>query len=145
MRLLPAAEFGTDIPDDDGEVERVGHEVQSGRSVAGALREMLKRQEFKCDRPDYGGDHGWEFLCRSRGRDLWVSVIAGSEAGYYLTVRNMPWTPFLFWKNPPPAFDHVLTQLDEAMKSDGRFHEIRWGQAANIFSRSFESAPTPLG
>ena len=122
----------------------MGREVQSGCAIAGVIREMLEHEGFKCDLPDYGGDHGWEFLCRSRGRDLWISVIVGSDPGYYLTVENMPWTPFFFWKDRPPPFDQVLIRLDEAMKSDGRFHEIRWGRRSDLFSRSFEAA-TPLG
>src|SRR5436190_24196101 len=97
MKPRPAVRFRSSIPDEDVEDER-GETIFRGGAVARVLRELLITKGFQCQEPDYGGDHGWEFLANSPARSLGISVISAEGGGedYYLVVEDLPsWSRIL--------------------------------------------------
>lgn len=114
------AEFQADFPDDhiwnDDETDVV---QTAGKAVAEALADIL--QGFGCtvhELEDNVG-HCWDCYFSYEGLGLWFHLFGSEDCVFFL-------------QEPPRARPdytlhlNVLLQLNEQMRADGRFHDLRW-------------------
>jgi hypothetical protein len=138
-KLRKFAEFKTTIQDDtvedDGDVLRYG-----GEYVAVALRELLSRPGRTVDTPYYADICGWRFYVRTRRRKLFFQVQFIGD--YVLLGTDDDTLPEIFGKPKPTEFLEVLTSLNEDMRKDDRFFEIKWCTEDEIFDAG-PGAPEP--
>lgn len=114
------AEFRADFPDDciwnadETDVVQTG-----GKAVAEAIADILS--SFGCvieELEDHVG-HSWDCRFSYEGLVLWFHVVG--------------WGDYIFILEEPPRARpdyalhlHLLLKLNEAMRRDGRFHDLRW-------------------
>lgn len=121
MSLRPEAEFRTELPEDGVEDETDFVEFP-GRSVTEAIAAMLADLGYGVSAPIHAGEHGWELDVRARGRRFWLQVTRMGGLDCTLSTKDMTWQ---FWR-ARPSFEEFLTQLDTALRADGRFSQISW-------------------
>jgi hypothetical protein len=123
MSLRTYVVFGANFPDDgtwkpSGDIDR-----PRGFNVASALIEMLKGQGFEVSKLYPRDYYGWEFTVS----DVVCFVLQGGEPFLLLSANEGGLVQKLF--NPKAlALTHrnVLEKLNELLKQDSRFHDIRW-------------------
>jgi len=123
MSLRTHVLFEADFPDDgtfkpSGDMDR-----PRGFGVASALIEMLKGQGFEVSKLYPRDYYGWEFTV---SHVVWF-VLQGGEPFILSGENNGSLVQKVF--NPKAlALTHrdVLEKLNELLKQDSRFHDIRW-------------------
>ena len=128
MRLRPEAEFRPDFPYDRGGDET---DVLAGRGMTEAIGAMLRSLGYDVSEPMHAGEHGWELEVR-KGRRFWLQISWFEKEVCRLTAFDVTWK---FWRRRP-GFKEFLTQLDDALRQDGRFHQIGWFKDWRDSSRS---------
>jgi hypothetical protein len=121
VSLRPEAEFRTALPDDGVEDETDFVEFP-GRNVTEAIGAMLAGLGYEVSAPIHAGEHGWELDVRAKGRRFWLQVTRLGGPDCILVTRDMTWQ---FWRTHP-SFEEFLTQLDTALRADGRFSQLGW-------------------
>lgn len=135
VNLRPEAEFRTELPEDGGEDE-VDFVEFPGRSVVEAIASMLAGLGYDVSAPIHAVEHGWELDVRAKGRRFWLQLTRMGGPDCILVTKDMTWQ---FWRKRP-SFGELLTQLDRALRADGRFSQIGWYRDWSDKSRS----PHPL-
>jgi hypothetical protein len=115
------AEFRTELPLDWVEDETDIVEFP-GRNVTEAIAAMLASLGYDVSAPIHAGEHGWELDVRANGRRFWLQITRMEEHDCHLTTQDMTWR---IWRLQP-SFEEFLTQLDRALREDGRFSQIGW-------------------
>ncbi len=121
MTLRPRAEFQTSLPDDGIEDETDFVEFP-GRNVTEAIATMLSGLGYDVSPPIHAAEHGWELDVRANGRRFWLQITRMDELNCILVTQDMTWR---IWRLHP-SHAEFLTQLDAALRQDGRFDEIGW-------------------
>ena len=136
--LRTFAEFDTDIPDDTVEDE---HDIVvfGGMAVAEAIMDLLRAPNREVSSLDDLGFKGWGFMVRIPRRHIGFRVQYIEQV--LLTSFDMP---SLFRGRNPAEHAALLTELDELLRRDGRFHNIRWCNENEILGGG-AGRPTPLG
>jgi hypothetical protein len=122
MKVLPWAEFRSDLPDDH--IEDGDQIVQfGGKSVIAAIGEMLTRCGCEVSEPIYADEHGWELNVKAGRRRLWCQVTLIDK--YLFIFEQNSWFGKHFRRYPQEYID-ALKHLSAELQSDPRFHEIEW-------------------
>ena len=121
MSVRPEAEFRTDLPLDGVEDETDFVEFP-GRNVTEVVGAMLASLGYDVSPPIHAGEHGWELDVRANGRRFWLQITRMDERDCNLITEDMTWR---IWRLQP-SFEEFLTQLDKALREDGRFSQIAW-------------------
>lgn len=114
-------EFVPDFPDDAVED---GHDIVQfgGRGVTQAIGGMLQGLGYKVAGPHERGFLGWELDAQKEGYRFWLRVSDLGDGEHILSSRILNgW--FLTKLRKHAQF---LTDLDGALRRDGRFNQIRW-------------------
>ncbi len=121
--VFPWAEFTSDLPDDVIEDDGGDFLQYGGKSVAGAIAEILAGLGATVTVPEHRAEHGWDFFATYRGRGVWCQV---TLIGDYVFV--MEETKSIFTRGEPlrPEYLELLSRLAEALDADARFHDVRW-------------------
>jgi hypothetical protein len=114
------AEFRADFPDDhiwnDDETDVV---QTGGKAVAEAIADILKGFGCTIHEMEDNVGHCWECYFSYEGLGLWFHVVGLDD--YIFELQEPPRA------RPDYALHlHVLLKLNEQMRRDGRFHELRW-------------------
>ena len=111
------AEFRADFPDDM--IEEDGEIVQSGgKAVAEALGEILTGLGCAVKGVKNAGDHGWDCSFSFERYGLWFQI---SDLDPYLLICKPP-----FGVSTEPRYLNLLIKLNDALRRDGRFHDLLW-------------------
>ena len=130
MKVLPWAEFRSDLPDD--QIEDDEDIIQfGGKSVITAIGEMLTRCGCEVSEPIYADEHGWELDVKAGRRNLWCQVTLIEN--YLLHFDQNSWFANTFGRYRPEYID-VLTRLAAELQSDPRFHDVQWYSGAELHS-----------
>lgn len=120
MTIKHLVQFTTDLPDDS--IEEDGNFVQwSGKGVSEAIAEMLRRRGYDVSEPDCLEHAGWE-LGISKGKRSFIARIS-EIYDFHLSLHPSAW---FGGGKKWPEYREVLNAVNEALRSDGRFHNIRW-------------------
>jgi hypothetical protein len=124
--VRPWAEFDADFPSDMIEDE---HDIVQfgGKNVAEAIGELLVGFGCVIEKLYYAGEHGWECLFLYERRSLWFQV---TDMESYLFVCEQP----IWGTSPDPRYIHALLKLNEALRQDGRFHNLGWFRSEDVLS-----------
>lgn len=131
MIIRPEAEFQTELPYDAIEDETDIVEF-AGRGVTEAISALLTSLGHRVSEPIHAGEHGWELDVWVRGRRFWLQITRMEGADCNLIAKDMTWQ---LWRTRP-SFQEFLTQLDAALRGDGRFDRIAWFKDWRDKSRS---------
>lgn len=136
MSIRPCAEFQTELPLDwlEGETETIEF---PGRSVTEAIAAMLESLGYDVSAPMHAGELGWELDVRANGRRFWLQISRMEESVCDLVAWDMTWR---IWRTQP-SLEEFLTQLDAALRKDGRFSQFGWYRERKDKTRS----PHPVG
>jgi hypothetical protein len=104
----------------------------AGRSVTEAIGAMLAALGYNVSPPIHAGEHGWELDVRAKGRRFWLQVTRPAGPACCLASQDVTWQ---FWRDRP-SFEEFLSQLDAALRQDGRFDRIGWFRDWRDKSRS---------
>ena len=135
MSIRPCAEFRTDIPSDMVEDE---HDIVQfgGRAVAMAVGEMFAGLGYKVEEPSYEGEHGWDLRVQRGDFCLWLEFTEIEE----MILQTKDVTPRS--KRSAKAYGDALIELNEALSSDPRFHDVLWySQVALTSGQGGSSSP----
>lgn len=131
VTIRPTAEFHTkldyDLVVEDGEVVQFG-----GRTVIEAIGGMLSDLGYKISDPIYADEHGWEMDVHSPVGRFWLQVTRLDASECILCTDYLVWGLWVRRRNLA-AF---LTELDAALRQDGRFDQIVWFRNGNDPKRS---------
>ena len=126
------ATFRADFPDDhiwnDDETDVI---QTSGKAVAEALAEILSGFGCLIHELEDNVGHCWECYFSYEGLGLWFHVVGSDDCIFVLD-------------EPPRArLDyavhlHVLLKLNEEMRRDGRFHDLRWYEDERLGRQAFD-------
>jgi hypothetical protein len=138
------AEFRSTLPNDQIEPPEGGISQFGGRTVCTALLELLLEHGFLIDIIRYAGDHGWEAEANAKDGEIWIQISPMGDDEFILLTKYSAYKP---WFKPIVGRNaaEVLTLLDQEMKADGRFSEIRWYAQDKNGNQSDASSPTPVG
>ena len=119
--------FQTDLPDDRIETDDGMDFIRwPGLNVAHALVDLFRAIGWTPGDPIDLQERGWELDATLGVREITVRISLIEE----VILDIMDRTPDLTWyfrrKPPGPIFTGMLTELDKALKADGRFSDIRW-------------------
>ena len=117
------AEFRSTLPDD--QIEGDGIIQFGGRTVCTALLELLLKHGFLIDIIRYAGDHGWEGEANAKDGWFWLQICPMGDGEFLLQVKYDAAKPY-FKPILGRSSADVLTLLDQEMKADARFSDIRW-------------------
>lgn len=117
-------EFANDDRDwpEDGVVQDGDWAVFPGRSVSSALAEILTDLGCNVDPPEHQFEHGWDFHFRLNRVPFWCQVCRIEDYLVIIELRSF----FDFRGGKKRLYAELLTRLNEALKRDGRFRNIRW-------------------
>jgi hypothetical protein len=124
MIVRTAAEFRSTLPNDS--IEGGSGFIQlGGRTVSTVLLELLEKHGFLIDESRNAGDHGWEAEAKAKDGEIWIQISVMGEDEFLLLTKYSAYKP---WFKPIVGRSEadVLTLLDQEMKTDGRFSDIRW-------------------
>jgi hypothetical protein len=136
MTFRRFAHFDTSIP--SGEIDTDNEWRIGGEGVALAVAEILHKLGNTADRPQYEGDHGWTFDVRTPRRRYYFQVQHGSEVALMTNIVAM-------FKDKIGLDDHIalLTGLNDVLRQDDRFSNIRWVSEDELYKEG--GTPTPTG
>lgn len=139
MKIRPWAEFTADLPDDH--IEDGGKIVQfGGRSVAGAIGDMLTLKGCEVSEPIYLDENGWGLHITAEKRRLWCQVTLID--GYVMVLEQNSWIAEVLGRLHP-AYLRVLRQLGSALAADPRFHTVRWYTSDELHTGA-QGVPSPV-
>lgn len=131
MSVRPEAEFRTELPY-DGIEDEIDFVEFPGRSVTEAIAAMLAGLGYDVSAPIHAAEHGWELDACANGRRFWLQITRMDEEVCNLMTMDMTWR---IWRMQP-SFKEFLTQLDTALRGDGRFSQIGWFRNSKDETRS---------
>ena len=116
----PWAEFRADFPSD--QVEDGSDIVQfGGRNVAQAIAGLLAGFGCVIEEPYHAEEHGWQCSFTYENLPLWFQI---QELGpSYLFVCK---EPLISGHSEHPLYFQALIKLNDALREDGRFHDLAW-------------------
>ena len=114
------AEFGCDFPDDTiWDAEETSIVQTGGKNLAESIAELTTRFGCVINELEDNLEHCWECRFSYEGLELGFHVYHAEPC--ILIVDQ----PFGF-KRHFPLYCHVLMELNQAMRRDGRFHDLEW-------------------
>ena len=130
MRVLPWAEFRSDLPEDH--IEDGAIIIQfGGKSVIAAIGEMLTRFGCEVSEPIYAYHRGWELNVGAGRHRLWCQVTL--IEGYIFILQQISWFARNFGRYPQEYID-VLKRLNTELQGDPRFHDVQWYTSSEVLS-----------
>jgi len=124
MKVMPWAEFTTDLPDDAVENEDGSDFIQwPGKGVSEALAKMLTKCGYKVSEPICLDFKGWELLIIAGRRTVRCRVTEIEK--YLIGFRDRSWFAGLSNRNHPD-FLRLLKCVGTELANDPRFHDVRW-------------------
>jgi len=123
MKIMPWAEFTTDLPDDA--IEKDGDFIQwPGKNVSEELMIMLIRCGYGVSRLECLEHAGWEFVIDAGIRSVRCRVTFIEKC--LVVFSDDSWLSQLLNSPPHPVFLKFLKRISAAMANDARFHDVRW-------------------
>lgn len=139
MKVLPYAEFTSDLPED--QIEDGPKIIQfGGKSVTAAVGEILARLGCTVSEPICDHEHGWSLEVRAGKQLLWCQVTLIDR--YLLDFYQTSWFARTFGLNRPEYID-VLKRLGAELQGDSRFHDVQWFSRDQVHSGN-PGSPTPI-
>lgn len=130
MKVLPWAEFTSDLPEDH--IEKGPYIVQfGGKSVAAAIGKMLERLGCVVSPPIYAHEHGWELDVQAGRRRMWGQVTL--IEGYIFVFEDTSLIDKMLGRHNKVYLD-TLMSLSEALAQDSRFHDVQWYSGADLLT-----------
>jgi hypothetical protein len=140
VKIRPCAEFLADFPDDmieeDGEIIQFG-----GCNVSEAIAEILRRAGYDVSTPEYQGDHGWDFIVKSKQRRIWMQISDVDGSRYTLMSEDLSMSAF--WNSNKRLYADVLERLNSELGNDPRFQPLVWLESDELLS-GVAGAPSPV-
>ena len=134
IEVRARADFKADFPDDGVENES-GYLLFPGRAVTAAIAEVFRGIGCEVSDPIHADEHGWELDIEFKTETIWCQVTSIDVGENILLLTD---GPFMGNYSDKPGYLEAIAKLDLAMKSDPRFHDLRWcrwrdpeGPAAN--------------
>lgn len=122
MTAFWCATFRTSIPDDTIEDD---HDIvqAGGKAVAEALGELLAKAGYAAALPVDEGLNGWTINVRRSGARYTIQIAIPDEVELLIMPRF--WPPGWLGARDRAA-DQLLLAIDDALRGDPRFGDIRW-------------------
>jgi hypothetical protein len=137
MIVRTLATFQTSLPDDRIEKDDGTDFIRwPGLNVALAVADLLRSIGWTADDPIDLEHRGWDLYADLGSKGIRIRISLIDEVIVDITDRTPDWTWF-FRRKPGSVFIRMVTELDKALKADGRFWDIRW--------YTFKGYPTETG
>jgi hypothetical protein len=131
---------------DKGVTAQDGSEVLEwpGRLHALAVAEILKGLGCQLSPLLCLGPPCWDMQALLGPKLIWLRVMFAGDEVFLIVKDGNPGRTWYFARKPPgPVFTGMLTSLDEALRADGRFHDLRW-LTPEEFHNEAPGAPAPV-
>ena len=139
MQLRTFATFESDFPD-DGKFSTVGETVRpDGYNIAQTLCSMLKNRGLKTSQPEQYSYYGWAFLASDGRITIWF-LLQCPGPWLLLSRSKAALIRKLFDARITARHRGILELLNETLRQDPRFHNIRW-----FYKKEFEKKDRPVG
>jgi hypothetical protein len=123
LKLRDTAQFEADFPDDRVEDE-YGLIAPAGRNIAIEVIKILKSLDCWVSEPVDAREHGWELFIIKADRRFWGLVTMVGPV--YLRLLDRGWRWPLLGARHNPVYLELISGLDEGLKGDPRFKDVRW-------------------
>ena len=144
MQLKTCSEFVADFPYDgiEDDEDFIEH---PGRGVTEAIAEMLRACGFEVSAPEHQFEMGWDFNVATERKRVWILISAfyGLDAGCECILQTEGYGGLFDRRRTLDVHAEVLTRLNTAMASDGRFSKVRW-LLQNEVQNDVPGSPTPV-